>query len=161
MGSVKKTDLVLCLIEKSLDSPSKLVFRSRECKIVQPESELNPDTRQCKDCLDFFSNFFISKSDKEEAEAKEKLTCPYMYCGKTFSYESSYQRHLSSHSLSPNISILSSSDITCDLDDPDDDESNSVKFDPEDEDRLKSDDTVPSLPEEAKLDDSIKKDEVK
>jgi len=160
-NSVKKTDLVLCLIEKSLDSPSKLVFRSRECKIVQPESELNPDTRQCKDCLDFFSNFFISKSDKEEAEAKEKLTCPYMYCGKTFSYESSYQRHLSSHSLSPNISILSSSDITCDLDDPDDDESNSVKFDPEDEDRLKSDDTVPSLPEEAKLDDSIKKDEVK
>ena len=27
-SSVKKTDLVLCLIEKSLDSPNKLVFRS-------------------------------------------------------------------------------------------------------------------------------------
>ena len=99
-SKIKKSDLILCLIEKSADNKGELVFRARQCRTVYNTEEVNNDTGLCRECTDFFNIFIRNCEDGTELDHEEEdgiKICPFSDCGRTFRRNKPWENHLRSH----------------------------------------------------------------
>ena len=100
-GKIRKSDLVLCLIDKCVVNSGQLVFRARQCRTVYTSEEVDTDTNLCGECAQFFSVFLTGDEDAaaavDTADEEGIKTCPFSNCGKTFRRNKPWENHLKSH----------------------------------------------------------------
>jgi len=97
-GKIRKSDLVLCLIEKSVVRPGQLVFRARQCRTVLNREEVDTKTNLCRECTEFFSIFLRREKEAEQTVEEGGIkVCPFSNCGRTFRRTKPWENHLKSH----------------------------------------------------------------
>ena len=99
-SKIRKSDLILCLIEKSVVNSGELVFRARQCRTVYPSIDVDQDSGLCRECTDLFSLFCQHReeeTDEDPAEEDGLKICPFSSCGKTFRRNKPWENHLKSH----------------------------------------------------------------
>ena len=105
---IRKSDLILCLIEKSVINSGELVFRARQCRTVYPRIDVDQDTGLCEECAHLFSIICQDREEEtEEDNAQEDAVkiCPFSSCGKTFRRNKPWENHLKSHSKDDNQDV--------------------------------------------------------
>ena len=100
-GKIRKSDLIMCLVEKSLSNKEEVVFRARQCRAVYTIGEMDKDTALCKECTDFFSLFLSNENvgtELDPSEDDDVKICPFNNCGKSFRRKKPWENHLKLHS---------------------------------------------------------------
>jgi len=58
-SKIRKSDLLLCLIEKSIINKGEMVFRAKQCRQVNSIEEVDEETGLCRECTNLFNQLMI------------------------------------------------------------------------------------------------------
>merc|ERR1712025_10250 len=93
MTWVNRKNLSSCLIEKNFTS--KIVFRSRLCSYVMPETSA---ANICRACSLLLSTASMPDQDLELSSGTEAtIRCPVSHCARAFKYQGAMDKHVARH----------------------------------------------------------------